>query len=618
MKYEPTTFLYEDIKNDLIKPKFQRHFIWNDDKKKSLVDTIKRQLPIGSILLAKKISSEGDKYLIIDGLQRISTLNEVLSDPFKYIGEAEVDDDKLRNILQKSNPQLFENTFKRYSDSQQRSLLDTLRNDLIKALSFKTHTTDLQHTFQIRDVILSETYLSDKDSDQVLQVVSDFILNLKSLLNVDKLKIPAIVFNGSENSRDLATVFEKVNQGGVKLSKYDTFAASWQDITISVKGDSSLIENVIDKYDYAEENESLIVDGFDKDEIREDGIINIYEYAYSIGKVIGKHSKFIFKHKSVEQVDSFGFNLINSVFGNKNSEISDLGDIIRSYPKFNFINLKNSLLDIIDDVESRMSSFIEDLDSFSKPVRNKKYYFDYKEFQVISFIVTGFRLKYEITDSGPKTLNNLYARQYKSFLQYLPVHYLFDNLRSKWGNAGDTELDNLMSIEINSVRYLSKPIKENFISTTSAWLEESNSTHKKTIDTFNKLFLNYLLRSKKQAEDYKGGKMNFDHIVPQKRLAAFVSEYPNYPLSTACNLVIIPEYGNKSKRELTFYQWIESGERNVELKTDELVNNYLYPPSNELGFVKSEETFTYNNYINFLKDRKNYLLKMYSEWFDKM
>ena len=53
-------------------PDFQRNFVWKQAKKQQLLESLFRGFPIGAITLYE---DEGT-YYIIDGLQRINTLNQ--------------------------------------------------------------------------------------------------------------------------------------------------------------------------------------------------------------------------------------------------------------------------------------------------------------------------------------------------------------------------------------------------------------------------------------------------------------------------------------------------------------------------------------------------------------
>jgi uncharacterized protein with ParB-like and HNH nuclease domain len=60
-------------KNQLqLQPDFQRNFVWKPAVQTRFIDSLVKQLPIPSLCLA--LDYKTGKYLVIDGLQRISTV----------------------------------------------------------------------------------------------------------------------------------------------------------------------------------------------------------------------------------------------------------------------------------------------------------------------------------------------------------------------------------------------------------------------------------------------------------------------------------------------------------------------------------------------------------------
>lgn len=64
-------------------PKFQRHYIWDEKRKSRFIESLICDFPIPSIFLYRKPQEE--KYLIIDGYQRLSTINSFFNNKFSLI-----------------------------------------------------------------------------------------------------------------------------------------------------------------------------------------------------------------------------------------------------------------------------------------------------------------------------------------------------------------------------------------------------------------------------------------------------------------------------------------------------------------------------------------------------
>ena len=94
-KYDIAIMKFSELKGKIEVPKFQRGLVWGEPKKVAFIKTLKAGLPIGVLLLSKK----GDKYLVIDGLQRFTTMLDYSKDYVKYIEKSEIADQDLLDVI---------------------------------------------------------------------------------------------------------------------------------------------------------------------------------------------------------------------------------------------------------------------------------------------------------------------------------------------------------------------------------------------------------------------------------------------------------------------------------------------------------------------------------------
>ena len=80
----------------IVVPKYQRGIVWKDSQKKELIDSIKKEIPFGSILLYE--DEEMKNYRLIDGLQRCTTIYEFISNPANFFDEEDIDDDSIKEL----------------------------------------------------------------------------------------------------------------------------------------------------------------------------------------------------------------------------------------------------------------------------------------------------------------------------------------------------------------------------------------------------------------------------------------------------------------------------------------------------------------------------------------
>ena len=75
--WEQASYTAIEINNNIISkffvvPPYQRGYVWSEKQKEQFIDTLKRGLPFGTILLYR--DEKENKYQIIDGLQRCTTM----------------------------------------------------------------------------------------------------------------------------------------------------------------------------------------------------------------------------------------------------------------------------------------------------------------------------------------------------------------------------------------------------------------------------------------------------------------------------------------------------------------------------------------------------------------
>ena len=600
LQYEVETWQFKDFENRIEAPRFQRGFVWQEKKITPFINTLKAGLPIGSLLLSKK---DNDKYLIIDGLQRYTSMRKYADDPFKYIGEDEITDDNLLLIISSCAKTL--KTFNDYDENGKKMIKRDMR-EIIKSHFKNFDQTKNLNTIatEITDELCTKVAIMPSVSDhtnwRLLQAkVFDFLNYLKADLNIDDIKIPVIIFKGS--SEDLATIFEKLNNEGVKLSKYDIFAASWYDFTIKVD-DTDLIEHVIDKYESAEQDADLTISGFDAEEMRDNHILTVFEYAYALGKELESKCGNLFNgKKDSDKATSIGFILLAEIMGLQYNDMKNLGEEIYSYKDIiDFSELKNAIVFACKKVEDALGDYI------TAPTKSRANLSSHADLQLASYILVYFKLNYSISkkDGLTKTGNNKVSSAVNT---YLYKHYLYDIIRGYWSGSGDTKLEEIIEAP-ETCRYTKDVDKASFETALDSWLEEANGKKiQKNVTTETKLVLNYILRLNNRVNrtDY----FDVEHCVPKDVIDNYYHKKKiDVPMSTVCNLAYIPYTENRSKHDKTYYQKQATDSTTYTLNESKL-DGYAYPKHEELRFVESTDTLTEENYYNFLKARKTTLAK---------
>lgn len=227
-------------------PDFQRGWVWDDEHIRSLLVSIARSFPIGSIML---LETGGDvhfqtrpvegvnhgstnshiEHLILDGQQRLTSLVQVL---------------KLKEVVSTKNSNKQEIKAFYYIDinkaangnesiedaiiavDEKKQLCENFGRDVVLDLS--TTEKELQHFYFPCNQILNsdrwEEQLMAYDKDKFPEYMSFRSVVLNKFREYD---LPIIELKKENSKEAVCLVFEKVNTGGVPLSVFELMTATY-------------------------------------------------------------------------------------------------------------------------------------------------------------------------------------------------------------------------------------------------------------------------------------------------------------------------------------------------------------------------------------------------------
>lgn len=596
LKYELDQVKFSELKDKIEIPKFQRGLVWGDTKKKEFIKSLKAGLPIGVLLLSK---TQNGKFLVIDGLQRFTTMLEYSRDYFSYIDPSEITDSDVISIIIASST--AKDIYDLRPEQDKQMIREKIRRIIVEHISTGQNKNLQQISkFATQQLCKDIPELSDKDLFDVLDVVYVIVDKFSATAKIDDIEIPLIIFNGKED--ELATVFQKLNQEGVKLSKYDVFAATWFGHTVNVKGDTEFIKQIIKKYDASEEKSGLEISNYDPEAMLKTGELTAFEYAFALGKELIDKCPILFNAKKDDsKVESIGFLILAELLGLSYQSMNKLASTMDEHKKLNFSRLKDAIIETAKSVQNALGEYI------IAPTKKKTSLACHSELQLASYIVVLFKLRYDISiDNGLVDKGNK-AKEIKEVKRFLYKHYLYDILRGHWSGSGDTKLEEIITDPV-TCRYVKDVNKDSFEQVISEWLISSNKKSSlATTSAETKLFLNYLLRMYVSPADIAKTDYDIEHCVPKKVLQSyFVRKNIAVPICATCNLVYIPKSENRGKGELTYYQKQQKDAGTYTLNADALAA-LSYPRKKDLEFVESVPTLTATNYFAFLEDREKYI-----------
>ncbi len=244
----------------LVIPDFQRNFVWKKSKKEQLLDSLFRGFPIGAITLYE----DKNAYYIIDGLQRINTLNQYLSRPSAII------------------------SFERFYHKVETDIRNFLEDEQLGAEAaplkkcIKKWYEKLDTLYEFEKVSILYSVLKDGSTSIAkrfghLELVEKLLDILKAKIEIAHDDIALIIYRG--NKEDLPELFKNINTGSVALSQYEILQSVWNDYVL----DRSLIVDAGEAFD---RELDLIRGDYEIDAVKEAGVFDIFKNIVGLNHMI--------------------------------------------------------------------------------------------------------------------------------------------------------------------------------------------------------------------------------------------------------------------------------------------------------------------------------------------
>jgi len=585
--------MFNELKEKAVVPKFQRKLVWSKNEKGSFIDTLSKGYPFGAILIYKY--EEDDKYSIIDGLQRFTTIEDYINNPERYISFEKIVDRILEDFIN--------------IESVATTTLENYRfkiNNAIDIFIKESANDNSTHAFYdklgelVPDVFqnftLEEYQKLENITKQLLTIVSNH-------LNVEQLPIPTITFTGEVE--ELATVFENLNRGGKKLSKYQVFAAQWSKHEIKLSEDNinnRILEITIQRYEDLIESRSVDINNFSRDEMLESRTINIAELCFALGYLILEKMPVFWDKNNEDTVNQIGYSTLTLVFGIKNKNMNTL---INYFGKLNNPDLIEKMFTQIIAIYKDINDRFEKI--FKIPGLNSNRFYGGKtasDFQLLSFFGSLWYTKYENLQNGILQINPRYQSNYKIIEKNLIKYFIFDNVSDRWSGTGDTRLDNI-TLEGDNY-YLKELTQDRFEQTLRSWYDDMISKSSINFEPISKML--YTVLSSFYQHKYEENKYDSEHVVPRKYINEIRKESNKaIPGGSLGNHMYLDIANNRGKKELSLYDFKTAG---YELKED-FLDYQMYPSEQEFSEIKYElerKNGDYERIISIITKRGKHLL----------
>ncbi len=555
-------------------PEYQRGIVWKESQREALLDSIKKGLPFGVLLLYKDDNS--DKYQIIDGLQRSTTLGMFVSNPTKFFSEEDIERDTIFKVIDLLG--LKHNA----SD---------IANKITKAIITRVkqyHTLkDITEAESIDLAAAVNNLYSQAESKLVKlsAILKPILENYKNVcIQIRDKQVPAIVVSGDEEL--LPILFERINSKGTQLTKYQIFAATWGTVRYQFS-DSELSQKLIkfnidfikSKFDtdqiYTnEEDEEYTLNEYDFRKFERDKNLNVFQICYGMGKYLSEQYPYLFgKKTNASTVDGFAFSLLAMCLALRNKDIKKLHTQFQNYIQPNEIE---TFLDKVVQAAKRVSDIISPYNEFKLNSKNRETIHTlHPELQMVAIVGSVFLSIYSkinndifndinFADNDKKLINYDFSAHInptynRNLKKYLPMNYFIEILSAKWKSSGDSRIDRL----IEEPEYYANEIGRNDLKgVLESWytsLNRDRNEYKKVAKPKEPelLFLTMLYLKEFNAMSHLSAETyDVEHLCPRdvllKTLEKFKGEL-KLPISSIGNLCILPSSLNRSKKTSTIY-----------------------------------------------------------------
>ncbi len=589
-------------KNQIVLPRFQRNLVWSRQKKQDLLNSIRMGIPIGVFLLA----GEKQPFLLLDGLQRATSIMGFYNDIQKYFDKYLLDNElliSLRKLLIDLGVEA-ENID-----------LDQLGN-LIESWVVNSTDTNPNNTFNGFYLAkhLFELFKVSPENQNLFQANELFQPIFSGIArereDLGNIQVPCIIYKGPAET--LPVIFEKLNSTGTTLSKFQIFAANWVKNFIPLSTDNSLKKIIYDEYNNRQTESDIEIEGlphYEEEFLEAD--LNLYEYLLAIGRKLENDFPSLFHKKG----DSIGFNLSAACLLGSIRKIVSLGS--KMDESFNGQAYQRALFDSSQIVYDRLKPFIDlriNKANSSYQVSPRVYHSDY---QIVSFVAKVFREKYDLTTFAPR---QDWTNE-PSWLEQIPMHYLYDQIEDNWRGSGDKRIEDMLSTN----RYLTTISRENWDNALRRWFEEKEmmkrQSKRQSILPLQILFLNYIYVHVLTVHDTQSPSKTFhiEHLVPVSKLSDFIKsnalDADPLPISAVSNLCYLDANLNRQKQSKTIYQFLEENPDLVNVHDIEEKNTFTN--KDDLAFVdlltgKDDSSWS-DDYFGFLRKRFDVLINKFLE-----
>ena len=530
----------------VVLPKFQRGISWGERQQQRLISSIQRGFPVGAILLAKGLGDQPEKYVIIDGLQRTTSIRTFSENPKNFIG---TDDYGYPESWMAVGHWVAQSIG---GQPRTDSVVKDFLKDFLKDYEIKGGDQHLFYEAAARLCGLDIAQLLQHPRfSELKQQALQLFKSISEELDISQAKIPVMLYSGPTGL--LPEIFERLNKEGLKLTKYQIFAAAWQD---SVSCTDEAIRGAIGLYYKGRlEETDLVIEGLDDTGFPE--VLTLSDYLTGLSSVLCSQFPLLFAKEWSQHI---AYSIACVAHQLPISEMSKLeqkfhrsGDKLDTDPFTKALTA--ACVEVNNALKGRLGLKLNSVrESFS----------GHTEFQMASIVT---RILVEHYDHMTWTQVDE-SRKRDKHNKTISRSYLVDRLRDAWGNAGDSQFYRRVwtsdeeGVRPNAVTLQEISDKDLGDSLDFWYLEESKRRDKTraNVNSETKLVLRYFYYGLITVREEVEQEFHLDHLVPIKWWKLFFKRFPNLPsaegpINSIGNLALMSKEDHDKKKTKLPYAW---------------------------------------------------------------
>ena len=587
-------------------PKFQRSEVWNPEDRRKLIDSLYRGFPIGAILGYKTNDVKGNRTVIqiVDGLQRTSTIAKYLEEPLTFapvdrvfseeIVKAIVEAAGLNNVSEETD------RIYKYLESWMREVKIAKYGEIFNSQSLLTHLE--------KKLDLAEENLENLTS----QVNAELGEVIERVLAVEAISIPVVLYSG--NVENIATIFERINNQGMQLTKYQILASSWVESGTRITN-SQIREAISLKYKVMQDKGYEIEGLADNNQI---GIedFNLYEYLFGFSKVLSQKAPLLFgESNEADEINPAAFVLVTNAVGLRNAKMGSLAkrlkdDLPQGEP-IDLEKLESAILKSVDAINGKLKPFLV----LRMHKNSNKTLIAHSQNQIISIISAYLVNAFDIYTWEPKAKSEMNLAE--AIRENSPGYYLMDIIEERWRGSGDSKLFQLTWADENvgedsrakipSPHYAAAIDPEVFRKALMDWHEEQLSKKQReraSLAPAAQIVLRFLYSNLVSVMSDLADEYELEHLYPVSVLREHISKMEEgWPISALGNLTLLPKSLNRIKGKHMLGDYIPrlKVENEISVSEIEKIQNYLIVPG--IDDIKLTSLGSKSDYETFCRDR---------------